>query len=477
MMKKRNKRGDWRQARKPFLSDLPEVDADIPYRVNLVMLGMAADQVAQSACQSAAARSLVARPPQEKEETRAAGGDFLAEVFSAASETAAGEERAVDERRVLDADNDRCLCKVSGGPFASVNLAKLVFTRAAPDANLPTYASQFDALGTIMVITLVVAGSVLGEDPAAAVQDQLRALKELVDLLRVGIPRKLRPVRAVLLCSLDMDSSPSELCGVQTGWQDIISEFEEEHGKLWTFGPVDASDREEVHATFAQMASAHVNIPAAASVVLPEDTDASWLPGELMASSFSALEASQTLQAVRLASQEIRQQIARVADGEEGLITVPEASWSTAPPPSEPDVSSQTLTSSFSASEASCLGVRLPGERSTAPSFPVLEAPQMQRLPTSRCRSECSQKQRGTFQDLLPVMVNTSPSLPSSQASLPSQSVLSEEEEAFLGAPARDAERLARLIDRASAAMGKLPASGRPPWTEAGSRPAASRHP
>ncbi|CAK0831101.1 unnamed protein product [Prorocentrum cordatum] len=532
MMKKRNKRGDWRQARKPFLSDLPEVDADIPYRVNLVMLGMAADQVAQSACQSAAARSLVARPPQEKEETRAAGGDFLAEVFSAASETAAGEERAVDERRVLDADNDRCLCKVSGGPFACVNLAKLAFTRVAPGAELPVCGSPFEALSTIIVITLVVAGSVLGEDPAAAVHDQLRALKELVGLLRVRTPTKLRPVRAVLLCYLDEARSLSENNGARTcEWQDIISEFEEENGKLWKFGPVDPSDKEEVHATFEQMASARVSSPTPACEGGPEDSEALALPGELMTPSISVSEASQSRsqQAARLHGERLTTPCPSVSEASQTLtpfasvsadarcvapsrldqavglpidvmtpsVSVSEASQSrqaarlhgerlTTPCPSMSEAS-QALTPSVSVSDASFMmpsfsvsevsqsrqAARLLGERLTTPcssvpeaarSLPVSEASQSRRMLSSGCfgsESEASQTQQRA-EELLPVMANISPSLPSSKASTPMMAaepaVPSEEDEAFLEQSADDAAQLASFIDKANAAMDTLSA-------------------
>lgn len=269
-LRKRNKRGDWRQARKPFLSDLPEVDADIPYRVNLVVLGVAANQVVRSACGSAAARSLVAKPQQE---ARAAGADFLADVLSAAAATAtAGEDHAADLHRLDAANDDRCLCKVSGGPVAGSKLAKLV-----------------------------VAGPVLGEDPASAIQDQLRALKELVELLRVRTPTKLRPVRAVMLCSLAEDGSLSELHGAEARkWQYLVSEFEEENGKLWKFGPVDASDKEEVHATFTQMASARVSSPCSPHDGRPEDPEAVRPPGEL-----SQAYGSETSQTQQKASQDL----------------------------------------------------------------------------------------------------------------------------------------------------------------------------
>lgn len=298
-LRKRNKRGDWRQARKPFLSDLPEVDADIPYRVNLVVLGVAANQVVRSACGSAAARSLVAKPQQE---ARAAGADFLADVLSAAAATAtAGEDHAADLHRLDAANDDRCLCKVSGGPVAGSKLAKLAFTRVTPGADLPICASQFEALSTIMVVTLVVAGPVLGEDPASAIQDQLRALKELVELLRVRTPTKLRPVRAVMLCSLAEDGSLSELHGAEARkWQYLVSEFEEENGKLWKFGPVDASDKEEVHATFTQMASARVSSPCSPHDGRPEDPEAVRPPGEL-----SQAYGSETSQTQQKASQDL----------------------------------------------------------------------------------------------------------------------------------------------------------------------------
>ncbi|CAK0880472.1 unnamed protein product [Prorocentrum cordatum] len=296
-VKKRNRRGDWRQARKPYLSDLPEVDEDIPYRISLVVLGMAANQVVQSACQSAAARSLAAKSLPEKEEARGAEGDLLAELFSAATKATAVEERAVDEHWLLDAGEDRCLCKVSGGPSASVRLAKLVFTRVMPGADLPICASQSEALSTIMVITLVVAGSVLGEDPAAAVHDQLRALKELIELLRTRFPTRLRPLRAVLLCRLGEAGSPPEVCQAHAReWQGIVSEFEEENGRLWKFGPVDPSDREDVHATFGQIAAAGVVSPTRACAGGPDGPEAMRLPGELMAPSLPDAEASQSLQ-------------------------------------------------------------------------------------------------------------------------------------------------------------------------------------
>lgn len=296
-LNKRNRRGDWRQARKPFLSDLPEVDADIPYRVNVLVLGMAANQVVQSACGSGAAQSLVAKPQPEKEETQAAGGDFLSDVFAAAAKTTASEERDVDMHRAVAVDDDRCLCKVSAGPVAGPKLAKLAFTRVTPGADLPICASQCEALSTIMVITLVVAGSVLGEDPVAAIQDQLRALQELVELLRVRTTTKLRPVRALMLCGLDEDGSLSELYGTRARkWHDLISEFEEENGKLWKFGPVDASDKEKVHATFSQMASARVSSSFVARDGLAEVPEAPRLPGVLSPPYDS--QASQTQQKI-----------------------------------------------------------------------------------------------------------------------------------------------------------------------------------
>lgn len=244
---KKKKKKPFKKDRNQFLSDLPEVDVDIPYRVNLVVLGVAAEQVIQSACSSQASTELGGGVAKEMsvglwEEDNEEG--VLAFVLREGGGASADKAR----------EANRCLCQVSSKPQ---RLAKLAFSRVAPEADLPICQTPFEALSTIMVITLVVSGSMLGEEPNARVNDQLEALAGFVESLRVRTPTKLRPVRVVLLCSMEEDGrlGPASPTGE---WTDLLERYEEDHGKLVKFGPVCASDKEGVHAAVTQIAAARV---------------------------------------------------------------------------------------------------------------------------------------------------------------------------------------------------------------------------
>jgi len=226
---------------KGFLSNVPEVEADVPYRFNFVLVGTIAARVAELVCESLAARRLSSRPS-------------LAEPESPRSPTplAAKTPRAY-----------RCLCAVTG-PLAGrpgndrQKLAKLGFAPVNFGQDMPKCMSRLEALSTAMVFVLLV-DSPSGGQPNS-LQQQLQELAAAIARSRSQTRSKLRPVRAVILCSAgDAGAQPEAGFQGEDSWSSALADFEQVHGDMWKFGPVPLQDGDLLHAAFAEIVSVRIS--------------------------------------------------------------------------------------------------------------------------------------------------------------------------------------------------------------------------
>lgn len=214
-----------------FLSGVPEVEADISYRFVFFVVGGAAESVVEAACGSSAAQSLP-------------GGEGLC-----------SPSRATTPMTALAPGfkAHRCLCPVPRKPGSPpggtseqpAELAKLAFHPLGPGEEVPPCKTHLEALSTVLVFVLTLdIHSDIG-----SLEMQLWEASRVVERSRTQ-PASTRPLRAVLLCFEE---------GAGGGWADrrwasLLADFEQQHGRLWQFGPLDLADADALHGVFAEMA-------------------------------------------------------------------------------------------------------------------------------------------------------------------------------------------------------------------------------
>jgi len=217
-----------------FLSNVPEVDDDVPFRFNFVVVGGMAHHVVQVTCSSASASSTSSKFP-------------LKPGFPVRSPR--GSSQMVQALR--------CLCFVTAPMIGKTNsdrqkLAKLVFQPVAFGQHIPKCTSKLDALSTAMVFVLAI-NHPSGE--RLSLEEQLANLANVLDQNRAETKAKLRPVRAVILCSFQSQN----IGHADESWAAQLSDFEQVHGDMWKFGPICTQDGDAFHAAFAEMASVRIN--------------------------------------------------------------------------------------------------------------------------------------------------------------------------------------------------------------------------
>merc|ERR1719232_84292 len=138
----------------------------------------------------------------------------------------------------------RCLCNLAN----SDKVAKLVFQIIHAEQDVPSFASRLEALSTVLVFVLTV------DTGPEDFESQLEFMADFAETMRVcgRIRAKLRPVRAVLLARSSEQATGLE-AGVEELWASKIADFEQNHGELWKFGPVDTQDSSALYDAFAEM--------------------------------------------------------------------------------------------------------------------------------------------------------------------------------------------------------------------------------
>lgn len=220
-----------------FLSNVPEVDDDVQFRFNFVVVGGMAHHVVKITCSSASASSTSSKFPLNARSPLNAGSPVRS------------------PRQTAQAF--RCLCFVTAPVSGKSNpdaqkLAKLVFQPVAFGQNIPKSSSRLDALSTAMVFVLSI------NHPSGdqiALDEQLANLANVLEQSRSDTKAKLRPVRAVILLSFQ-DPNAGHM---DESWAVQLADFEQVHGDMWKFGPVHSEDGDAFHAAFAEMASVRIN--------------------------------------------------------------------------------------------------------------------------------------------------------------------------------------------------------------------------
>jgi hypothetical protein len=224
-----------------FLSQVQEVEADVQYRFTLRVLGAMSRQVVVSVCYSAAASNLPKTMlGEEQPEDRIEREDQFDHCPKGASSS-----RRPTSFRCLCAVSNPLVGKASGG---KLKLAKLVFHPMSVEQDIPRCRSHQEALCCTMVFPLAI--------DQGNFEEQLAGLTSAVDRMRSRQSKKrLRPVRAVLLCK--SSSTPRDAPAEE--WASMLSDFEDRHGDLWMFGPVDTEDGNALYSVFSEIASVRLS--------------------------------------------------------------------------------------------------------------------------------------------------------------------------------------------------------------------------
>lgn len=217
-----------------FLSNVPEVEDDVPFRFNFVVIGGMAHHVVQATCSSASASST-----SSKKQLNSASRN----------RSPRGSSQTVQALR--------CLCFVTDPMIGKTNserqkLAKLVFQPVAFGQPIVKVTSRLDALSTAMVFVLAI------NHPSGdrlSLEEQLAKLAGVLEQSRAETKAKLRPVRAVILCSFQ----DPNMGHADESWAGQLADFEQLHGDMWKFGPIYTEDGDAFHAAFAEMASVRIN--------------------------------------------------------------------------------------------------------------------------------------------------------------------------------------------------------------------------
>lgn len=303
--------------KKLFLSNVPEVEADIPFRFSFMVMGPAALSIIQSACDSPAAQAMQqerspnlatlltipacgsegegmdASPSSGVVGSALSTGSLpafhasslstgslppLCQSNSNGSWVARASSVGGSRNQTAATASFRCLCPVGPPPrhkgsegeeqpeFVADRLAKLQFQALDLAENVPTIFSRSEALSSVVVFALWV------DDPAdmpggagideLSFEESLEAVDKAVRRMRSRTKARLRPVRALLLCQRPISNAPPS-----DRWAASLSDFESKNGYIWKFGPVRPDLNNSVYAAFAEMAASR----AAARDAMAED--------------------------------------------------------------------------------------------------------------------------------------------------------------------------------------------------------------
>mmetsp|Transcript_6490 Transcript_6490/g.15820 ORF Transcript_6490/g.15820 Transcript_6490/m.15820 type:complete len:398 (-) Transcript_6490:40-1233(-) len=223
-----------------FLSNLPEVHANISYRFALTVVGDAAEQISISVCSNQMAEKMNI-PGAECEPNSPEAYRCHAPIPfppNAAPSHLGGVPNP--ERFTSDV------------PM----LARLIFTPLPLKTEIPVYRTRFEALSSALVFLLVINPRPNENNFHRQILSYERAVAELH-----FHSKPLRPARAVILGKWPSDESAEADAAADSThppWEMQLRDLELVEENLWKFGPIDLTDTEAMHATFATIASARI---------------------------------------------------------------------------------------------------------------------------------------------------------------------------------------------------------------------------
>lgn len=219
-----------------FLSQLPEVEADIAYRFSFSIVGDSAERIAQSACYSHAALSLP-------------GGKVLSGPVQVNPNYS--RDSSIGYSKFY-----RCLCPVSspspeGDPGGlssgkdSPPLAKLAFHVLGPGQDVPLCKNWLEASSTLLVFILILDK---GGDLEYLNIQLFDAARQADRCLAESSP----PPRCATLLCFEEGAEPS---WQDRRWESCLQSFEQQHGWMCKVGPLQMADADALHRAFAELAS------------------------------------------------------------------------------------------------------------------------------------------------------------------------------------------------------------------------------
>eukprot|EP00927_Polykrikos_kofoidii_P031503 TRINITY_DN27073_c0_g1_i1.p1 TRINITY_DN27073_c0_g1~~TRINITY_DN27073_c0_g1_i1.p1 ORF type:complete len:413 (+),score=73.18 TRINITY_DN27073_c0_g1_i1:257-1495(+) len=217
-------------SRQEFLSNVPEIDADIEYRYSFHVVADDCQQAVAACCESEAAK-------------------FFSGIKDTRADVASSKDASEPSVPNVNLGSNRCITVVPHPPKPGVKAkhAKLAFHTQTFAQDMPKLRTRFEALGTTVVFLLVVdAESVGGE----TFEKQLWKYQTAVFGMQER-PRKLRPSRAMILAYAGVPREEAE-------WNNHIERLELVDGPVWRFGPVACSDGNALYEIFAKIASARL---------------------------------------------------------------------------------------------------------------------------------------------------------------------------------------------------------------------------
>eukprot|EP00928_Gymnodinium_smaydae_P012640 TRINITY_DN14587_c0_g6_i1.p1 TRINITY_DN14587_c0_g6~~TRINITY_DN14587_c0_g6_i1.p1 ORF type:complete len:453 (-),score=132.56 TRINITY_DN14587_c0_g6_i1:238-1596(-) len=212
-----------------FLSNVPEIDADIDFRFSFVLMGLQSSTVVSCAAKSRAYKNL------SHLEAESSSGRLLS---------------TVPYPMTLESATKR------------MKVAKLLMKHVLDPEHLPQLHKRVDALSSAMIF-------VFNIDDGVDFAEQIQRYEDAVFALRTQ-PRKFRCARAALLVgsSVPMDRKKEQKEDeeeeteeeakkeqVPGKWKEFLDEYELVHGALWKFGPLNKDDAEALYGVFAEIAS------------------------------------------------------------------------------------------------------------------------------------------------------------------------------------------------------------------------------
>mmetsp|Transcript_38898 Transcript_38898/g.70144 ORF Transcript_38898/g.70144 Transcript_38898/m.70144 type:complete len:406 (-) Transcript_38898:68-1285(-) len=204
-----------------YLSELPEVDADVPYRFSFEVTGVNSEEVVAAACQSSVA--LMHKTPEEN---------------SLPSPLPAFLSRS--SSNLLQPFT--CLGEVlRDWSKGKQRLVKMGFRSYEPGKLPKASASSSEAASSCVVF-------MISAESSESLVEQLSAADEGVQHLKQSIPATRRPVVAVLL----LDAARKESIEVE------VKEHEANCGQMLRFGPFDPEDGDSIFEAFRQIADMRI---------------------------------------------------------------------------------------------------------------------------------------------------------------------------------------------------------------------------
>ncbi|CAE7358030.1 TY4B-J [Symbiodinium sp. CCMP2592] len=225
-----------------FLSQVPEVERDIPLRFMFEISGGMHERLVHAACDSEQALAMyngVSEGAPKKEEPDAA---LIQKMYRSGSSGFLPHT---------------CLCEVPWSvaetaakkrASSKVRLAKLSFRALTPGKLTKACNSQSDAESSCTVFMIHV-------DEAPTMRERLVIMEEAVVNLMESVPPTRRPIPAVFLVCSTRERTDQ----MDRAWKKILEDYEADKGELLKFGPVCLDDGDAIHQAFADLATARVH--------------------------------------------------------------------------------------------------------------------------------------------------------------------------------------------------------------------------